>query len=607
MSKNDYIIFSSIDWEVHYQLHHQLTLSLSKSENRVLFVQNIGVRPIKFNDTGRIIKRIIDRIFSTRGFKIINKNISLLIPLIFPFPFNKFFIKINTFLLSKSILNWISKSNFNNPIIITFLPNPVIINLLENTFQNNFKIYYCANHMSKGSPEAMPLESWEKKLFKNANLIFTISHLTYERSKKYKNNIFNYPPAVDFKKIIQNKKIFNIGANKTNICYIGALSNVIDIELLDYVISKLNEFNFIFIGPILINVNKIKKYKNVSFLGQLCHDKTISYLKSMHMGIIPYKKNEFTDNVYCCKLNEYLACGLPVISTNLHEIEIFSSNHDNIIKISKNKNEFANHIIDINSKYDVIDKTNLKTIAEKNSWDKRFELIINTIEENLLEFEKNRDQSSNLFFDYYNRIKKRLISIIIIPIFIFLISFYSPLFWYLGNILAINTPISESQAIVVFSGDGYSNYLNTGYQKRALDSKKFLENKLAKKIFLSSGKDQTIHEVTLLRAFLITEGIDDKKIYIFEDYPSSTYENVKMVGNLLVKNRITDIIFITAPYHSLRSYLIWKSNYPNINIKIPRVIDSPPEKIQWKNSYTNIKIILYEFLAIIHNKLNNRF
>ena len=111
----------------------------------------------------------------------------------------------------------------------------------------------------------------------------------------------------------------------------------------------------------------------------------------------------------------------------------------------------------------------------------------------------------------------------------------------------------------------------------------------------------------MLRAFLITEGIDDKKIYIFEDYPSSTYENVKMVGNLLVKNRITDIIFITAPYHSLRSYLIWKSNYPNINIKIPRVIDSPPEKIQWKNSYTNIKIILYEFLAIIHNKLNNRF
>lgn len=606
MIKRDFIIFSSIDWEVHYQLHHQLTNSLVNNGHRVLFVQNIGVRPININDTKRIIKRIKDWIFSTRGFKVVNNNVSLLIPIIFPFPFNKLFIIINKFLIKRSIINWNIKSNFNNPIIITFLPNPVIVNLFENEFKNNFKIYYCANHMSKGSTNAQPLEIWEKKLFKITNLIFTISNLTYERSKKLNNETYNFPPAVDFEKIIKIEKKEYFKNNKKNICYIGAISNVVNIELLEHTILNLSKFNFFFIGPILININKLKKFNNVFFLGQLDHETTISYLKSMQIGIIPYKKNEFTDNVYCCKLNEYLACGLPVVSSNIYEIENFAKNNEESVFIAKNKEEFLYKIKKIDENYKSINKENLIKISKNNTWNKRFFDITNIINEKLENYENNRKISSISFFEYYKRIKKKLITVFSLPLIIFILTFYSPLFWYLGNNLTIQTPITDSQAIVVFSGDGYSTYINTGYQKRALDAKKFLNRNLADKLILSSGRDQTIHEVTLLRSFLITEGIDENKIYIFEDYPNSTYQNVKMVGNYLLKNNINDIIFITAPYHTLRSYLIWKHNFPNINIKIPKVIDSPSKKIKWTSKYNEVKTISYEYLAILHNRLNKR-
>ena len=606
MNKKDYIIFSSIDWEVHHQLHHQLTLSLAKDNSRILFIQNIGVRPLNLNDTSRVLKRIKDRFFSTKGFKQINNNISLLVPLIFPFPFTKFFININTYILKKSIFNWVTKSNFNDPIIITFLPNPIIVNLFKNEFKNNLKIYYCANHMSKGSKQAKPLENWEKKLFNLSNLIFTISKLTYLRAKKFNKEIYNFPPAVDYENIVNNKKILTFKGLKKNICYIGAIGNVIDLELLDHSIKNLKNFNFIFIGPILTNVDNLKKYNNVFFLGQLDHNETISYLKSMYIGIIPYKKNEFTDNVYCCKLNEYLACGLPVISTNIYEVEIFSKENNNIISIANDKNDFVNKINNVDLNYNKLDKNLFIKVAKENSWQRRFKSISNIIDNNLISFDKNKIISSSIFFKYYQKAKKKIILSLSIPLLLLFITFYSPLFWFLGNILSVQTPISHSQAIVVFSGDGYSDYINTGYQKRALDSKKFLDKKMANKIILSSGKDQTIHEVRLLRSFLLSEGVDVNQIFIFEEYPSSTYENVLMVGRYLDRININDIIFITAPYHTLRSSLIWKSNFPNINIKIPKVIDSPSTDIKWISQFSDIKVIIYEYLAIIYNWYKNR-
>ena len=54
MKGKNFIIFSSIDWTTHWQIHHQLTMSLINSGNKVLFIENIGVRSPEFKDFGRI-------------------------------------------------------------------------------------------------------------------------------------------------------------------------------------------------------------------------------------------------------------------------------------------------------------------------------------------------------------------------------------------------------------------------------------------------------------------------------------------------------------------------------------------------------------------------
>jgi uncharacterized SAM-binding protein YcdF (DUF218 family) len=168
------------------------------------------------------------------------------------------------------------------------------------------------------------------------------------------------------------------------------------------------------------------------------------------------------------------------------------------------------------------------------------------------------------------------------------------------QLIARDSP-KKSDAIVVFSGDGEASYQNLSYQKRALDAINFYNGGYSNKIFLSSGRKQTISDVEIIKLYLSNKGVPETSIYILDKYPSSTYQNVKMVKQSLDKNKVTSILFVTAPYHSLRSELLWKENAPNINIITPDIRDSLSKNIQWSIGFDKIKVIIYEYAAITYN------
>ena len=57
MQNKDIIIFSAIDWDTQWQWQQELAIHLAK-KNRVLFIENTGVRSLKIKDSQRIINRL---------------------------------------------------------------------------------------------------------------------------------------------------------------------------------------------------------------------------------------------------------------------------------------------------------------------------------------------------------------------------------------------------------------------------------------------------------------------------------------------------------------------------------------------------------------------
>ena len=111
LSKRNIIILSSIDWDSHRQLHHELIDHLIKKNNKILFVENTGSRNVRIADFPRIKKRLSNFIKSTRGFKKINNQITLFSPLFFPYYFNFFFQSINSLMVLRPISKWLSRKN----------------------------------------------------------------------------------------------------------------------------------------------------------------------------------------------------------------------------------------------------------------------------------------------------------------------------------------------------------------------------------------------------------------------------------------------------------------------------------------------------------------
>jgi teichuronic acid biosynthesis glycosyltransferase TuaG len=245
---------------------------------------------------------------------------------------------------------------------------------------------------------------------------------------------------------------------------------------------------------------------------------------------------------------------------------------------------------------------------------KEFNKIINSISKNFSEkndFSKFHFLLIGIFLRIlkiitsiiYKKIRKTLIRTIIILIALYFTVFYSPFFWHLGNKLVSVDRFKKTESIVLLSGHDEVNYFNNSYQKRYNDIIELLEeHKFYPKIFLI-GRNQIIPEQKILKSLLLEYGIEDKFIVELTDTKKDTKENLRYINETLEKNNVESTTLISAPYHTLRIRLLLKKLDTKVEYSIYQKI---PKKNNFFERSLNKKIILYEYLSILYNKLNGK-
>src|SRR5438034_3245313 len=104
-------------------------------------------------------------------------------------------------------------------------------------------------------------------------------------------------------------------------------------------------------------------------LGQRSHDQLPGYIKGFDVGIVPYTFSEYTANVYPTKLNEYLAMGIPVVSTGIPEIRRFNEKHGDVIAIADDAHAFAAQLRAAIQRRDAAEAERRIAVARANSWE----------------------------------------------------------------------------------------------------------------------------------------------------------------------------------------------------------------------------------------------
>lgn len=585
-------------------MHQQLATALVESGHRVLYVENTGVRSPRVSDFSRISSRIHNWLKSTRGFFEIKKNLTVFSPIFIPFPYSWFALVVNRLLLSRSIEKWMEIENFQSPIIFSFLPTPLAKTLIE-YIAPSLTIYYCANDMSRGSVGAIRLKHHEDAFFSAVDAVFCTSHTLLEYASELNKKVFLFPAGVEFDKFQAARHNDEVppdllSINGPVIGYVGAISGVFDQALVEYAARALPEVSFVLIGPVVTDVSLLSAIPNLKLLGKRQHDAMPPYIKGFDVALIPYLKNSFTDAVYSCKLNEYMAMGVPVVATNMRELRCYVEIHGNVLEIAKTQDEFVEKIrLSLNSSDDAIRSARIDA-ARENSWGKRFEEIGKVVDQLLVAKNGERLDWQTRLTNYYRRGRTRAIKAGLILAAVYGLIFYTPIVWLAGDQLAVRNKPRIADAIVIFSGDGESSYINQSYQRRTLDAIWYFKSGYAPLIILSSGRTQTFSEVEIIKSLLINRGVPEHAIKILGKYPRSTFENVSMVRDALNDFQAKSILLITAPYHSQRALLVWKRVMPELEVLAPEVADTPNVSPQWSASIDQIRVICFEYLAIAY-------
>src|SRR5690606_24608611 len=101
---------------------------------------------------------------------------------------------------------------------------------------------------------------------------------------------------------------------------------------------------FVFVGPVSLKPEQfelLSRNENVLLVGSKHINDLPSFLYNSACAIIPFKRNDLTKNIYPLKINEYLAAGVPVVSTAFSEdIDQFSD----VIHLADNAKQFQEMI-----------------------------------------------------------------------------------------------------------------------------------------------------------------------------------------------------------------------------------------------------------------------
>lgn len=167
--------------------------------------------------------------------------------------------------------------------------------------------------------------------------------------------------------------------------FVGAIADWFDTHLLAESARRLPQVSFVLVGPEMTDMRPLEGLSNVYRLGRRAYQAIPAYMKNAQVGLIPFRDDELVRSVNPIKLFEYLACGLPVVSTDWEELRRL----DTPATLCGSVDEFV-AAIERNISTPA-DPTGLVNFARKVDWRERFELLVNALQLEQIESGRNAD------------------------------------------------------------------------------------------------------------------------------------------------------------------------------------------------------------------------
>ena len=400
----DIICISSIEWDFLWQGHQEIATRLARAGNRIFYIENMGVRSPGLRDAGRIASRLTHwaKSLRTGGVREIAPRIHVCSPLVLP-PFGSALQRrLNRNLLLPLIRRTARRLGIKDALVWTYLPTDTALDLI-NTLRTkqSLVVYYCIADFEQLTPEVSRLRESEEAVTRLSSVVFAQGPELAEHCSQWNENVHVFPFGVnmdafpveeknedDAKRVAAETDAHISAAMRSLprpvIGYIGGLHRHVDFQMLAQAARARPDWSWVFVGAIQTEVGELATLPNVHIVGQRPHNELADYIRAFDVCIVPYVKSAYTETVVPTKINEYLAMGKPVVSTELPAVCDFNRQY-NILLTSPAEPESFLRALDA-ARAEPVDEQVLRRrreVAALGSWETRLEEMSKLIEREL--------------------------------------------------------------------------------------------------------------------------------------------------------------------------------------------------------------------------------
>ena len=315
-------------WDYDPTSKHHLMKILSRT-NDVVWIDYHGTRRPELSGADlRAGWHVLRR--CARGIRRVNPSILQVTPLVIPGVTSRPLRKLHELMLIAQIRRAIRSVDGwqDKPLQIwSFAPD---VPFLAGQFEEECFVYYCVDEYSQFEGiDAERVRAAEHELLDRADVVVTTSEPLRKTKGARRPDVALVRHGVDYDHFASAwrspppppKDLDSVP--RPIFGFFGLIQFWVDSTLIAEVAARRPDYSFVLIGDCVVNVPVLKRLPNVFLLGRRSYQHLPAYCAAFDAGLMPFTRSAMTRNVNPIKMHEYLAAGLPVISTSLPEAERF--------------------------------------------------------------------------------------------------------------------------------------------------------------------------------------------------------------------------------------------------------------------------------------------
>ncbi|MET7460375.1 glycosyltransferase [Nonomuraea sp. NPDC005501] len=323
-----YVCFSAQDWWYHNQAHSDFQLMRSIAAHReVLIVNSIGMRMPTPGRSTQVLRRITRKLRSVA--KLVREPLPgfhVMSPLPLPFYGSPLLRRLNAVLVRAQVGAVCRALGMRRPVVVVTLPTAW--DVVRPMARRSLVFNRSDRHSAFPEADAATIGALERALLARADRVVYASRALMADERPLTGDRAHFlDHGVDLGHFTRTAALPPdlAAVPGPRIGFFGALDDfVVDFDLLERVAVELPHASLVLIGDATAPMERLTKYPNVHWLGFRPYERIPGYGSGFDVAIMPWQDNAWIRHANPIKLKEYLALGLPVVSTEFAELAAYT-------------------------------------------------------------------------------------------------------------------------------------------------------------------------------------------------------------------------------------------------------------------------------------------